>query len=181
MYATSDSHDAEKMIAFTDSRDDAADLAAGLELHHFRDLIRQLIFIGIQPRSVSSSTELEALVGKDFDTDPSVRLLLDEAERRTPGIFNAVRANKFNAASSSEKDLITQHDASLTVNAVMWPSLLVSIRNELIRLGQNPAGTEASRSKWGDGKTPWWLYFDPPNGEWEPLKNEVADPPNAPD
>tara|TARA_R110002124_G_scaffold149220_1_gene315079 strand:- start:228125 stop:233587 length:5463 start_codon:yes stop_codon:yes gene_type:complete len=172
MYATSDSHDAEKMIAFTDSRDDAADLAAGLELHHFRDLIRQLIFIGIQPRAVSSSTELEALVGKDPDTDSSC--LFDEAERRTPGIFNAVRANKFNAATSSEKELITQHDASLAVNAVMWPSLLVFIRNELIRLGQNPAGTEASRSKWGDGKTPWWLYFDPPNDEWEPLNNEVA-------
>ncbi|MFO0734015.1 MAG: hypothetical protein U0361_24245, partial [Nitrospiraceae bacterium] len=42
MLATGDGLKAEKMIAFTDSRDDAADLAAGLELHHFRDLVRQL-------------------------------------------------------------------------------------------------------------------------------------------
>lgn len=174
MFATSDTNDAEKMIAFTDSRDDAADLAAGLELHHFRDLIRQLIFVGIQPRAVPSSGELEALVGKDPDSDPELRRVLDEAERRTSGIFNAIRANKFNAASTSEKELIAKHDASLAANSVTWPSLLVSMRNDLIRLGQNPAGTEASRMKWGDGKTPWWSYFEPPNDEWKPLDNDVA-------
>jgi DEAD/DEAH box helicase domain-containing protein len=175
MFATSDTDDAEKMIAFTDSRDDAADLAAGLELHHFRDLIRQLIFKGIQPRPVPTSAEIDALVGKDPDSDAEVRRILDEAERRTPGIFNAVRANKFNAASSSEKDLIAKHDAGLSANAVAWPSLLTAMRNELIALGQNPAGTEASRTKWGDGNTPWWRYFDPPSDEWEPLNNDVAD------
>ena len=33
----------EQFICFTDSRDDAADLASGLEVSHFEILIRQLI------------------------------------------------------------------------------------------------------------------------------------------
>ncbi|TIL66185.1 DEAD/DEAH box helicase [Mesorhizobium sp.] len=174
MFATSDSDDAERMIAFTDSRDDAADLAAGLELHHFRDLIRQLVFLGIQPKTIPSSVELASYVGVDPDASPEFRLLLDEAEKRTPGIFSAVRLDKFNAASPSEKQLIAKHDASISLNAVSWPSLLASMRVELLRLGQNPAGTEASRAKAGAGNTPWWLYFDPPNGEWQPLVDDVA-------
>src|SRR6185437_2303852 len=34
---------AARTIVFTDSRDDAASTAAGLEFNHFRDLVRQLI------------------------------------------------------------------------------------------------------------------------------------------
>ena len=40
----------EKMIAFTDSRDDAADLAA-FGVHHYRDLVRQLIHKTIEKRT----------------------------------------------------------------------------------------------------------------------------------
>ena len=51
MFAVGEKNKTEKMIAFTDSRDDAADLAAGLEVHHYRDLVRQLIHKTIEKRT----------------------------------------------------------------------------------------------------------------------------------
>ncbi|WP_040487942.1 DEAD/DEAH box helicase [Fodinicurvata sediminis] len=174
MHAASDTGAAEKMIAFTDSRDDAADLAAGLELHHFRDLIRQLIYIGIAQKNIPSSAELEMYADVDPEMDASFRELYEAAEKKTPGIFNAVKLNKLNAAKRADKELIAQHDQSIASNAIGWPSLLVNMRDELLRLGQNPAGTEASYAQ-GDDGTPWWRYFMPPvEGEWIPLTDDVA-------
>ena len=37
-----------RTIIFTDSRDDAANTAAGVELNHFRDLIRQIVTLELE-------------------------------------------------------------------------------------------------------------------------------------
>jgi DEAD/DEAH box helicase domain-containing protein len=38
----------QKLVVFTDSRQDAAKLAAGIELDHYRDLVRQALMLGFQ-------------------------------------------------------------------------------------------------------------------------------------
>jgi DEAD/DEAH box helicase domain-containing protein len=37
-----------KLVVFTDSRQDAAKLAAGIELDHYRDLVRQALMQGFE-------------------------------------------------------------------------------------------------------------------------------------
>ena len=176
MYSTGDAGKTEKMIAFTDSRDDAADLAAGMELNHFRDLVRQLVQAGLQPKAAPSSTVLLGHIADDPD-DPEFKPIHDAAEALTPGIFTAVKLKKFGVATREQKALIARHDDSLSTPRIGWPSLLVYMTKSLVALGQNPAGPKASRATdtgTRDG-TPWWNFFDPPTpGEWDPVAPDIA-------
>ena len=56
-----------RTIVFTDSRDDAATTAAGLELNHFRDLIRQLI--SRELHATVSPGQLLRLAAEEPDAD----------------------------------------------------------------------------------------------------------------
>jgi DEAD/DEAH box helicase domain-containing protein len=176
MYSTGEGNEPEKMIAFTDSRDDAADLAAGMELNHFRDLIRQLVQSAIQPKDAPSSVILKGHINDDPE-DEAFKPLYDAAETLTPGIFNAVKLDNFGVASKEQKALIARHDASLSSPRIGWPSLLTYMTKALVALGQNPAGPKASRAT-DTGKedgTPWWNFFDPPTpGEWNTVAPDVA-------
>lgn len=173
MHSTGDGVDAEKMIVFTDSRDDAADLAAGLELNHFRDLVRQLVYTSIKGQAIASSAELADSANIDPDDDPAFKAIYDEAEKLTPGIFMAVKLNKANLATKSDKDKIAAHDAAIADTNTSWPRLVARMRDKLVAIGQNPAGPGAKFVK-HDGAD-WWLYFTPPViGEWQPLSADVA-------
>jgi DEAD/DEAH box helicase domain-containing protein len=177
MFATGDGSQSEKMIAFTDSRDDAADLAAGIELNHYRDLVRQLVHSSLAPRAVPTSAELVGHVGSDPAGNPSLQEVIDAAEQHTPGIFTAVKLEKFGVADKEQKALIARHDARISNPRVGWPTLLEVMASNLVGLGQNPAGPRASRATdSGDGNgTPWWKFFKPPApGEWEPAAPDVA-------
>lgn len=178
MLATGDGLKVEKMIAFTDSRDDAADLAAGLELHHFRDLVRQLVNKALSPGEIATSEQLLALFqdirgGADWAVAKK-----DAAEKVTPGLWSAIRQVKAGTAEKEELDLVASHDAKVASGAVAWPALIIQLRKALVALGQNPAGTDASMatSKRDGTGTPWWRFFDPPEGaSWPALNGEVAE------
>ena len=173
MYSSGDGLEAEKMIAFTDSRDDAADLAAGLELNHFRDLVRQIVYTSIKGQTVASSAELAASARIDPDDNPAFKPVHDEAEKLTPGIFMAVKLNKAGLANKAEKDKIAAHDAAIADTNTSWPRLITRMRDKLIAIGQNPAGPGAKFLKY-DGAD-WWLFFTPPSiGGWQPLASDVA-------
>jgi DEAD/DEAH box helicase domain-containing protein len=176
MYSTGDGNEPEKMIAFTDSRDDAADLAAGMEMNHFRDLIRQLVRSGLQPKDAPSSIVLKGHINDDPE-DEAFKPIYDAGEALTPGIFNAVKLENFGVASKEQKALIVRHDASLSSPRIGWPSLLAYMSSSLVALGQNPAGPKASRATdtGKDDGTPWWNFFDPPtSGEWDTVAPDVA-------
>lgn len=173
MHSTGDGVDAEKMIAFTDSRDDAADLAAGLELNHFRDLVRQLVYTSIKVQAVASGIELATSAHIDPDDDPAFKAIHDAAEKLTPGIFMAVKLNKAGLAAKADKEKIAAHDAAIADTNTSWPRLVARMRDKLVAIGQNPAGPGAKFVK-HDGAD-WWLYFTPPTiGEWQPLAADVA-------
>ena len=173
MHSTGDGIDSEKMIVFTDSRDDAADLAAGLELNHFRDLVRQLVYTSIKVQSIATSDALAASAHIDPDDDPAFKVIHDEAEKLSPGIFMAVKLNKAGLATKADKEKIAIHDAAICDTNTSWPRLIARMRDKLVAIGQNPAGPGAKFAR-HDGAD-WWLYFTPPRiGEWHPLAADVA-------
>jgi DEAD/DEAH box helicase domain-containing protein len=173
MHSTGDGIHAEKMIAFTDSRDDAADLAAGIEVNHFRDLVRQLVYSSIKVQSVATSAELAASADIDPDDDPAFKAIHDKAEKLTPGIFMAVRLNKVGLATKADKEKIAIHDAATGDTNTSWPRLIARMRDKLVGIGQNPAGPGAKFTR-HDGAD-WWLYFTPPTiGDWQPLAADVG-------
>jgi len=162
---------AEQMIAFTDSRDDAADLAAGLELHHFRDVVRQLIYQGLMPRNVPTVVELTALAKK---MQAGATLGPEEIRRATladevvTGAWRAARLVVGGMAEELDRQLLAQLDAASQAGGVPWPSLLLEIRGRMVSAGINPGGTKASVAEYQNAE--WWRYFSPPPGaKWSAL------------
>lgn len=162
---------AEQMIAFTDSRDDAADLAAGLELHHFRDVIRQLIYQGLAPRELPTGNELIELAKKVAGgqaLSPAEGLRKELAEKSIAGIWQAARLVSANAAEDRERTMLLDLDKMAQAGGVAWPSLLLGVQGEMVKAGINPAGPKRSVATYNNAN--WWRYFAPPTGaSWAPL------------
>jgi len=172
MAATGDLERAEKMIAFTDSRDDAADLAAGLELNHFRDLVRQLVYAELKPKQVPSSSWLVDNMARIKAGEEAALTARDAADAQTPGIWQAVKLVAADAAESDDMSLLENHDNAIAAGDTKWGSLVIGVRDSLTQIGQNPAGPEASKQAIND--TDWWRYLEAPTGAgWEQLPENV--------
>lgn len=153
---------AAQMIAFTDSRDDAADVAAGLELNHFRSLVRQLVFTELRPREKFTLEDAKAVAEKVQDGSK-----LDGREAEIESIINAFDPKLMNAlfmetigrANDGQRGLVEEFAGKALGNPGIWWSQLVSgLLARLLKLGENPQGTEASRQTVDN--EPWWRFFD---------------------
>jgi DEAD/DEAH box helicase domain-containing protein len=169
---------AAQMIIFTDSRDDAADVAGGLELNHFWQLIRQVV---IQALSASGSMPIDTL--RDIAAKEAKSIGLDTEEAR---IWNEVGASgnslhmalvleAAGAASDLHKAEIDRYiEASGGPLAISWPALVQKVEKELVRLGVNPAGPEQSLRRPRD--VDWWRLYEPPfQGAWDMVEPIVAE------
>ena len=150
-------------IVFTDSRADAAAMAAELELNHFRDLLRQLVRTELEESTAPADILRRAAAGEPLsarETATSVRL-----RQLHPDVRDAYLLSARGAASVEEERLIKNFEAQ--TDGRSWGDLLLALRDRLVRLGVNPAGPGASVQEWNH--QPWWRVYDPPDGEWAPL------------
>ena len=157
----SDRGKAAKMIVFTDSRDDASDVAAGLELNHFRDLIRQLVFRALADTSEFSLKELQGSCQKLVSREPlsdEEQLILERAERIHPEITRLLRLQIAGMASEDELRQVLSFEAKLqSSDMTTWPQLVNQVERGLVELGVNPRGPAASLQEY-DG-APWHRFY----------------------
>ena len=161
--------DASRTIVFTDSRADAASTAAGLELNHFRDLVRQLIRTNLSAATPPPAV-MQAAINDQASVDPQ---LLENLKSQYPDAWTAYRLRAAEAAGDEELATIEtfeqRHGDALGLD---WGALLMRLRDQLIELGTNPAGPAASLASIGG--EPWWRYFDAPEGQWVPLDPAIG-------
>lgn len=164
----------EKMIAFTDSRDDAADLAAGLELYHFRDLVRQLVQAEIRPGGVPSANLLVqiAQLSKQGPLSDDQLEAKEAADLAVPGSWNAARLTAAGMDEQPDRDMLVDLDSASSAIGRSWSTLVTSIRDRMASSGINPAGTAQSVQKHFDQE--WWRFFPRPAGAtWQELGPEI--------
>lgn len=163
---------ASRTIVFTDSRDDAAATAAGLEMNHFRDLLRQLIRIEARGRPDSAALLRDAAAGTEVAT--MHQALLSQLKAANPDVWAAYRLVALGVGGTDDKDRISEYERSSAVEGgeLPWGLLVANLEKRLIRLGVNPAGPQPSRGKWyGEA---WWRCFVPPDSQaWEPLDDSL--------
>ena len=166
---------AARTIVFTDSRDDAAATAAGLEMNHFRDLLRQLI--RVEARARRDPVALVRDAAADRDVAEEHRPLLEQLKTAHPDVWAAYRLEARGVAADDDLVRIAafERTSSRERSVVPWGLLLGSVEGRLVELGVNPAGPQPSRGSWyGES---WWRLFAPPDGRaWEPLDEETAKP-----
>lgn len=157
----SESH-STPMITFTDSREDAADVAAGLEINHFRSLMRQLVFRELMPREQFTLEEAKIVAGK-VQSENALDAREDEISKNIKAfdksLTNVLFIDSIGHANDSQRALIQDFVTKVLENpAVSWSRLISSILVRLLELGENPQGTKASRQTVEN--EPWWQFFD---------------------
>lgn len=165
---------AAQMIAFTDSRDDAADVAGGLELNHFRDLIRQLIFQILNADPAAHLPLLHTAAAKEEeDYSPEEAAAVAMLQQTDPKVWVAYSLAAAGAAQESHKQRIAAYEAALEAGAFTWPLLVQKIEARLVELGVNPAGPDASKQI--QQGSDWWRFYAPPPGShWDPVAASAA-------
>ena len=144
---------AERMIAFTDSRSDAADLAAGLELNHFRDLIRQISAQVLREDLLPSYERLVEAVETDTS---SAQKLRDRAEDALPGIVAAAELVEMGSLKPRHLEVVEAYRTLSSGKGLRWPDFVALVYRRLVELGVNPAGVAKSEQVF-HGKS--WSFY----------------------
>jgi len=168
----SDSNHSSKSIVFTDSRDDAAAVAAGLEFNHFNDLIRQIIF-GIFEREKNDFLKIarSSLSGSKLSNEDQEKL--ERWKTTNVDLWGALRNENRNIADEEDLKIINNYinaneSGSTTYS---WAELVLMVEQKLLSLGVNPSGPNALLL--GNGP-PWYKFFQSP--DWQALPEAVALP-----
>ena len=162
-------HSLPKTIVFTDSRDDAAGTAAGMELNHFRDVIRQLIRTELL--DVMSPAQLLKAAAEGRPLPPRQRERLDGTKSRFPNEWAAHRLAVVGAAGDDELSTIVRFESDYRDPGLPWGTLLLGLQQRLVQLGINPCGPGKSFREYRN--QPWWRVYPPLKDEWAPLPVEV--------
>jgi superfamily II DNA or RNA helicase len=130
-----------RLLIFTDSRQDAAKLAAGVELDHFRDLIRQLVVRAMDRARAWRHVAVKVLDAEELSEEEKV--LFRSVQAAGSGLADAVKNTRLGFATPRERQ--TSEEIRHTVDGP-YPlvDLAAHVWAELVRLGCNPAGPSPS-------------------------------------
>jgi DEAD/DEAH box helicase domain-containing protein len=168
---------AAQMIIFTDSRDDAADVAGGLELNHFWQLIRQLVLKVLTESNNASLEVLREIASKkrsSIELDGLESEMWEEIRLVDESLQMALILESAGAASAIQKALIEEYALQQSgPRKIRWPSLIASVERELVGIGVNPAGPEVSLRE--ENGVPWWRNYEPPIANaWKMIDLKLA-------
>jgi DEAD/DEAH box helicase domain-containing protein len=159
-------------IIFTDSRDDASEVSAAVELNHFRDLIRQLIFKSRDSEQPLSRIFKKATTVKAAELTTEEQAQLMEGKNQHPDVYIAYVLGANEGADETHLEQIRQfeEEEQSTSGSILIGILIDSIAKKLVALGVNPAGPKPSLRS--ISKEDWWKYFVAPTGEWRALSTQ---------
>ena len=175
-----------KLVIFSDSREDAAQIANGVERNHYTDLVREVVCDEIRQKVFGESQLLHHIEEGNTDPGPDASLYLD----RNPDAKNYLEELIETATYMDEKI-----PASLEQNIIKANKLLENIRvrgetheicvsyvlpppdeindcgiliRRLIKLGVNPAGNDVlmQEFKWEGNTHRWTELFDFESYNW---------------
>ncbi|UJW30001.1 DEAD/DEAH box helicase [Saccharothrix sp. AJ9571] len=153
--------DERKVIVFTDSRQDAAKLSAGLGLRHYQDLLRLLLYTELQQHGdpaadLTVAQSHYARAERSTESWAAVRRL-DERDHATFRELREIWEGAPDAIPAREETLISQLSRPLTLS-----ELAGKIATELASLGINPGGPRASLQNRGSKRdaTTWTTLYD---------------------
>ena len=153
-------------MLFSDSRLDAAKLSAGLEVSHYRDLVRQLLVSAILNEAEAAAHNVRlarACVrarGQLARGDRGAQVAPTQEPQQHGTVEDAMRGMPLEPA---EKELAERALTRLESPSSPLPALTRNVANELLRLGINPGGPAFSCRGYpprGEPKRPWHTLYN---------------------
>jgi len=145
MQILSEENESRKLVIFSDSRQSAAKLSAGIELDHYRDALRQTVL-----SSLNSNSELiEYLIKyrnhdiKDYNDIPEEKRYSIKSNSYLNGILSDINAELLGQNTQDEKANL---DEKLSSKSPTLENIMSIIMKELENSGINPAGPYPSNN-----------------------------------
>lgn len=176
-----------KLVIFTDSREDAAQVANGVERNHYSDLLREVMIKTIKDEVTLAPEILEAIEsGREYTQEEQDRIknnkVIKEDLLKKLGKINAYKSlpPEHRMALESELEQLEREIEEIKENGksrIISFSQLVSndykqcgkLIQELISLGINPCGNDLDKQKfyWNNAEHDWIELFDFETKSWK--------------
>jgi ATP-dependent helicase YprA (DUF1998 family) len=142
-----------KLVLFSDSRQDAAKLSAGIELRHYQDTVRQLLLTALEEQSGGDLAGFEAyLAGVRTDEALAAMRRFRQAHPDDAGVMSdallPTATDDDRAAAEAMRQTHSTAGARLA-------TLRRAVEASLLRLGMNPGGCSRDVQSVRTG-APWW-------------------------
>jgi Lhr-like helicase len=149
----------KKLVLFSDSRQDAAKLAAGIESAHYLDTVRQLA-TQVMMRGNASFRAASRMVRGEALSDEESRLANDFREQNAR-VYLALLEEARGSAEAADTNLLAEYRRNLDAMSLL--SVRDEVETELLRLGFNPAGPSSDLDRFHEA------------GEWRSWKSILSD------
>ena len=150
-----------KLVAFTDSRQDAAKLSAGMERRHYEDTVRQLIARAMKAGAPGAGDlalfDARLLAG---DQSPEALAGFERFRSAHPIDANLLMVATMPFASAKEKARAAEARARYSAASVAFDDLADETERRLLALGINPSGPDVSRQSRRGVEGRWTALFD---------------------
>ena len=150
--------DRRKLITFSDSRQDAAKLAGGLDTAHYRDTVRQLVVEEVS-RAGAGAQRLRDFSAwlADKAAHPEHRELVAELLRTSELARELNMLNDGLITDPAEVSRIRRTEAQALSGAAALPEIATRVFRELSAIGRDPAGPTGRLLS---GQREWWEAYD---------------------
>ena len=167
---------AQSLVCFSDSRQDAAKLAGGLDASHYKDTVRQLV-VGEVRRSGDQVRRIQAV--RDWAADPAGHAELTDLVRGQVAssalardVIRLVQTPML--LSDSEKESITDRLNQALAGHAPLADIAERVFHDLASIGRDPAGPAGEQLA---GSSDWWKAYDwPAEGEDDEVRELTGDP-----
>lgn len=176
MYQLPDDEKERKLIVFSDSREDAAQIANGIERNHFIDLMREILVSELHVNLVFRFQVIEALDSSNEQKKAALRIQRQDIYDEVEDLFDKSNYQGANTARQREKTdsipRLNQYRARV-INARELVDITNSINlapliRHFVQLGINPGGSDLSiQSRLLNNQfVPWFELIDFANLRW---------------
>lgn len=151
-----------KIVVFSDSRQDAAKLSAGLEKRHYQDTVRQLILESLDERaSVADDLLRFESFERGDDTSEATRDARDRFTGKYPTEMGLLSMLARGSCPPTQEVEARRIRADLLGSAASLDGLIGGVYSRLLSLGMNPGGPDISLQtyKVGNDSKSWTALF----------------------
>lgn len=175
MYQLPNKQDERKLVVFSDSREDSAQVANGIERNHFIDLLRELLIRELNNRLIIKLEILKAFKKNDTEKINEFRLKNNELVDEVDDVWNDANTTRTTAKAIKDKDFALRKIQEIETRIIKVRDLidytnslnLAPLIKRLAELGINPGGNDIRLQSTPTTKIPWYkvIHFENPQ-QW---------------
>ncbi|WP_264566287.1 DEAD/DEAH box helicase [Flavobacterium sp. N3904] len=175
MYQLPNKQDERKLVVFSDSREDSAQVANGIERNHFIDLLRELLIRELNSRLIIKHEILKAFKANDTGKITEFRLTYNDLVDEVDDVWNDANTTRTTPKAINEKNFALRKIEEIETRIIKVRDLIDYTNNlnlaplvkRIAELGINPGGNDIRLQSTPDAKIPWYkvINFENPQ-QW---------------